>query len=68
MTMDNIIGIQLIEYILPIEFINELRVISKFTKNLTTADETELTVYEFPNGYPFIITDNNKLIIIEPQN
>jgi predicted nuclease of restriction endonuclease-like (RecB) superfamily len=66
--MDNIIGIQLIEYILPIEFINELRVISKFTTNLRTVEEIQYSVYELPNGYPFIITDNNKLIIIEPKN
>lgn len=57
-------SINMVEYNLPYEFINELRVISKFEKILKVSNNGCNTLYTLPSGYPIIITDENKLIII----
>jgi len=66
--MAQINNIQLIEYELPYEFINELRVISTFHKLIKSPQGNYQSLYTLTSGYPFLITDENKLIIIEPQN
>lgn len=60
--------IELKEYQLPYEFINELRIISKFEKILQVSNSRMSTLYTLPSGYPIIITDDNCIIIIEPSN
>lgn len=60
-------SIDMIEYQLPYEFINELRIISKFEKILKVTNQGMHSLYTLPSGYPIIITDDNNLILISPS-